>query len=188
MKQMAIWLCVPVLVASLCGPVVAQQRRHTGLELVLATEKTFDIEPGVHARPVITEVRYLEPRNATMVVTSQPRVFHVILRNVSDSSQRVWGGAQGALAYITFEITDEKGIKRIMKNTRDTARSTVRTGQDLGPGKQYVLNMHISPGEWENVPEWVEGEKRTLKMRIIFDNKSRKVYSEYYTLILDGTA
>ena len=188
MKQV-VRIAIYLLLGGMVGaPHALAQLRSGGLELAMASRKTFDVQPAWDGRPVINSVRYHEPAGRTMVFKGQSNIFYIILRNTSTTVKRVWGGAAGAYAFISFELTDEKGITKTMKRKRSVARSTIRTGQDLKPGEQHVLDMYINAGDWDNVPRIVPGERKTYALRIVFDNKDGRVVSLPYTVVIDGTA
>ena len=186
--KLALHIAICLMVGGTVGSNHAlAQRRGGGLELAMASKKTFDVQPAWDGRPIISSVRYHEPAGRRLVFTGQSNIFYIILRNTAPTVKRVWGGAAGAYSFISFEITDEKGVTRIMKRKRRVARSTIRTGQDLKPGEQFVLDMFINKGDWDNVPSLVPGERKTYTMRIVFDNKDGKIVSSPYTVVVDGT-
>ena len=125
---------------------------------------------------------YIKPFDNKIVIVRQPTPFHVELKNISSTTQQIYKKAMGsAISGLQFEITDESGHTVIMKKKSEHLSSETTVGQYLSPGESRVAYVIIDPDEWENIVIMEPGKE--YKVRAIYDNNRKTLYSDYYTVI-----
>ena len=131
---------------------------------------------------------FSEPFAGKITITEQPIPFYVEITNVSKNRANLWArsGKAGAYSSVSLEIRDDKGRKTIVKKKMDSFSSRERKSVKLLPGESKRLDMLIDPKEWKNVPKLEPGKIKHFKVRAIYDNYGKKIYSEYYNVTLDG--
>jgi hypothetical protein len=131
---------------------------------------------------------YDEPVSRTITVTSLPLTFDVIIKNKSGSSQSIYEQADaGAGSSILFELTGEDGVSFEMKQkTVETGAFDVEVNQYLNPGEIKTIPLTVDPQGWENVPLVEPGKIKKYRMRVVYQNGGKKIYSDYYDIILNG--
>lgn len=123
----------------------------------------------------------------TVTVRHQPMSFCVILSNRSSSSQSVyWQMEAGGIASLSFELTNEQGKTVIVKIKKMPVQSTQVINNYLAAGASVNKTILTDIDTWENLPIIEPGKVKTFKTRAVFNNDGSKIYSGYYTLVLDG--
>ena len=131
--------------------------------------------------------QYVEPFSREITVTQQPTPFHIVIKNVSGSSQQIYEkSSSGAYGYVGIEVINEEGRKTIVKKREESASSSMTGFSHLNPGEEKVIKMLLDPYEWENVPILERGKVKYFKIRAYYYNKAKHIYSDYYEIVLDG--
>jgi len=113
-----------------------------------------------------------------------PLIFYVTAINVSSSGQFFYlQVASSGYSSISFEVTDEEGNLNIIRRKRDPNASSMIGSAYLLPGEKRVFDISMNENDWEGVFKLYREGARRMKVRAIYDNEPRKIYSEYYELI-----
>ena len=125
--------------------------------------------------------RYIEPFDRRIYVTEQPTPFHIVLTNVTSSSQQLYDeNRTGGYSSISIEMIDEQGRRQVIKRKKERKSSSTTSFKYIGSGKREVITMLVHPNEWENVYVMEEGTPRRFKVRVLYQNKATRLYSPYY--------
>lgn len=95
--------------------------------------------------------------------------FHVVLENRSKKPQKIWKNSNSwGYSVLYFEVTDENGMKQIIrKQPRDWRKNTPGYWL-LSHGEYLVYNISLSSRDWGfTLP--LRGEPRRLKIQAIID-------------------
>jgi len=131
--------------------------------------------------------KYVKPSDKTITIQVEPMLFSLILKNSSNSAQSIyWESDAGPTKFLSFEMTDEKGATFIVKHKKIPARSAAVISSFLSPGANVTETLVMDPDEWENLPLLESGKVKKYRTRMIYDNGGHTIYSDYYTLVLDG--
>jgi hypothetical protein len=142
------------------------------LEIALAVPKGLD---------------FVVPFDKTVKIRTQPMPFSVILTNRSTSSQSVyWEPEAGATKSLSFELKGEDGRTAIIKRKKTPLMSTAAVNTYLAAGAKVTKTLKMAIDEWENLPVIEPGKVKQFQIRVLYNNDGKTIYSEYYTLILDG--
>ncbi len=129
----------------------------------------------------------IEPFDKTVTTRYQPMSFCVALTNNPSSSQSVyWKAEAGGIASLSFELTSEQGETFVVRPKKKPIRSGQVISDYLPAGETFYKVILADMNTWENIPVMEEGQSKKYKVRAIFDNNSSNIYSDYYTVILDG--
>ncbi len=119
------------------------------------------------------------------VRVSFPRTFYVTVKNVSSSAQEVYGEvASSGYSAISFEIRDEAGNTNVVRRKKDSNASTAVASAYLNPGEEKVFEIDLSDDEWENAFKLYRKGSRKAKVRAIYQNDFKTIYSEYYEVVV----
>ena len=131
---------------------------------------------------------YASSSGKTITVIVEPMLFSVTLKNPSSSSQSIyWESESGPKKFLSFEMTDESGRAFMVKRKKSPARSTAVVNSFLAGGVSISGMVTMDPDEWEDLPLIEPGKVNKYRMRVLYDNGGHTIYSDYYTLILDGS-
>lgn len=105
--------------------------------------------------------------------------FHVVLENKSKIPQKIWKDSNSwGYSILYFEVTDETGIKQIIRKRPRDWRKNAPGFWLLNPGEQLVYNVSLTNGEWDFEFQ-AKSEARRFKMRAVIeipeDDHSRKI-------------
>lgn len=132
------------------------------------------------------EGRYVEPLDRTFRVPgTYPPSFQVIIINTSSSfaSQSFYEDASsGGYSSISFEITDENGNSNVVRKKRDPRASESVASTHMSQGEKRVFDINLDEDTWENAFKLQKQGARKFRVRAIYDNNGREIYSEYYDL------
>ena len=127
--------------------------------------------------------RFLPPYGGRIVVKEPPMPFHVVIKNISNRSQELFDQSMSrGYNWLSFEIRDEEGKRKKIERKKKSGPSGIETFVHLKPGASKVIEMLIDPYEWTNVPIVNLGEVGYFRVRAIYKNKGKKIYSQYYDL------
>jgi hypothetical protein len=112
------------------------------------------------------------------------RPFYVNIKNTSDKSQALYTRGEHDLSSIMFEVEDEKRNKNILKKIIPVTRSNMDIYQYISPGDIRKFKIEIDEDEWNNAFKLYKKGARKLRARAVFLNGSKKIYSEYYEIII----
>lgn len=130
---------------------------------------------------------YATSYGKTITVQMEPMSFSVTLKNPSSSAQSIyWESASGPEKFISFEMTDESGRVFTVKRKKSPSRSAAVVSSFLAGGANVSGPVTMDPAEWENLPLIEPGKVKKYRTRALYDNGGHTIYSDYYTLILDG--
>ena len=122
-----------------------------------------------------------------VTVRSQPNPFTVTLKNNSSSSQSVyWEADAGGIVNLAFEFSEEGGGSFVVKHRKVQTMSTAVVNSYLASGASIDKTIIADPDTWENVPVIEPGKVKEYRVRAVYDNNGRSIYSDYYTVIFDG--
>jgi hypothetical protein len=159
-----LWLVALFLFPSVCWA--------DNLEIALGVPKGLD---------------FMVPFDKTMRVRTQPMPFSVILTNRSSSSVSIyWEPEAGATKSISFELKGEDGRIFIVKRKEAPLMSTAAVNTYLAAGGKITKTLKMAIDEWENLPVIEPGKVKQFQIRVLYNNDGKTIYSEYYTLRLDG--
>jgi len=131
--------------------------------------------------------QFVKPFSKTVTVRQQPMPFSVVLTNRSDYSKSVyWTAGTGGMTSLYFEVTDESGQTVEVRYHPLTQATTMELNSYLQAGQSVNKTMLLNPDEWDNLPILEYGKVKTYQVRVIYENDGMKIYSDPYTLILDG--
>ncbi len=85
-----------------------------------------------------------------------------------------------------FELTPEQGQTFVVKHKKMPVNSEQVVSQYLAAGATVKKTILGYPNTWENIPVLEKDKVKKFKIRAVFENDDSKIYSNYYTLILDG--
>jgi len=132
------------------------------------------------------EGHYLEPLDRTFRVQgTYPTSFQVIVVNISSSpaSQTFYEDASSqGYSSISFEITDENGNSNVIRKKRDPRASETVSSTYMRQGEKRVFDINLDEDTWENAFKLQKQGSRKFRVRAIYDNNGREIYSEYYAL------
>jgi hypothetical protein len=129
----------------------------------------------------------IKPFDGTVTIRRQPIPFCVVLTNVSSSPRSVyWQSEAGGIASLSFELTPEQGETVVVKRKKTPTRSGQVISDYLAPGATVQKSILTDIDTWENLPIIEPGKVKKIKVRALYNNNGSKIYSDYYTLILDG--
>lgn len=97
-----------------------------------------------------------------------------------------WKAEAGGIASLSFELTSEQGETFVVRPKKKPIRSGQVISDYLPAGETFYKVILADMNTWENIPVMEEGQSKKYKVRAIFDNNSSNIYSDYYTVILDG--
>ncbi len=129
----------------------------------------------------------VKPFNKSITVQQQPIPFAVILTNHSGSSVPVyWEAGTGGMSSLSFELTNELGGIIVVKQKPVPLQSSTQLKRYLAAGESVDKVILIDIDQWENVPVIEPGKVQKFKVRAVYENDGKKIYSDPYTLVLDG--
>jgi len=129
----------------------------------------------------------VKPFDRTITIKRQPTPLCLILANRSSSSQSVyWQVQAGGIASVSLELTDEQGKTVTVKRKEKPVSSDQVINNYLAAGASVTKTVMADPEEWNNIPVIEPGKAKKFKARAAFYNDGTTIYSEYYTLVLDG--
>ena len=130
---------------------------------------------------------FVKPLDKTFTIKEQPMPFSVILTNRSKSSQRIyWETDSGYTKSLSFEMIDEFGNISMIKRKEFPAMSVALVNTYLGSDASVTKTMIMDPDEWDNLSLIEPGKVKKFRARAVYNNDGHTIYSDYYTLILDG--
>jgi len=131
---------------------------------------------------------YASSSGKAITVQMEPMSLSVTLKNPSGSSQSIyWEKESGPKKFLSFEMADESGRAITVKRKKSPARSAAVVNSFLAGGANVSGTVIMDPDEWEDLPLIEPGKVKKYRMRVLYDNGGHTVYSDYYTLILDGS-
>jgi hypothetical protein len=154
--------------------------------LVVGASREVRAQEGPFKLKVSMNFNEAEPLDKTFKVRAgSPKTFYVIITNISSSAQPYYGQSEDTgYSSISFEITDEGGNTNVIRRKRSASVSGAVTSTYLKPGEKQVFDILLNDEEWDNCFKlYKEGAKRA-RVRAIYDNESKTVYSPYYDVIL----
>jgi len=109
--------------------------------------------------------------------------FVVSVENVSKRFLSLYGDDhRGGMGYISFEITDEKKKKNLLKRKVSISGSNLVAFQNMLPGAKIDFEITIGERWWENVFKGNKKGSRNLKARAVFFSGRDTIYSRYYNV------
>ena len=128
--------------------------------------------------------QYVAPFDKKITIRRQPTPFSIRLTNVSDSWQKIERLVNvPAIEGLQFEIKEPGKSKKILKMKKKGRTSSMVVGKHIKPGDSKVVNIVIDPERWENVVIFKPGVEYTV--RAVYKIGSSKIYSDYYTVVLE---
>ena len=119
------------------------------------------------------------------VRTGFPRTFYVTVTNISSSSEEFYGQvASSGYSSIIFEISDETGNSNEIRRKKDPNASGAVAFTYMNPGESKVFEINLNEDEWENAFKLYKKGARRLKVRAIYENDFKRIYSDYYEVII----
>ncbi len=158
----------------------------SGMEITLSMDQKMDMYSN-GGKPRVRRVRYEEPVDNTFVLKEQLSNIYVILHNASKDFKKLYSSSEDEIYCISFELTDEKGKKTIIRHKPPEGRRPQRPSSYIKPGQTQIYNIYFNPHKWENIINITSGKVRKYTLRAMYDNKNEIIYSNPYTLIMDGT-
>ena len=131
---------------------------------------------------------YASSSGKTITIQMEPMLFSVTLKNPASSSQSIyWEKESGPAKFLSFEMTDESGGSIMVKRKKSPTRSNAVVNTFLAAGAKVSGSVTLDPDEWGDLPLIEPGKVKKYRTRLLYDNGGHTVYSDYYTLILDGS-
>ncbi|HPM42440.1 MAG TPA: hypothetical protein PLV52_01245 [Candidatus Omnitrophota bacterium] len=141
-------------------------------------------------------VYYNPPGNVIRVRRGAPVIpFKVVLKNISSSTQSLnigsgsggsSYGAKSGITLITFETTDENGNTNVVTKKVELGQSRGESYIYMAPGKTKEFEIMLSPNEWNNAFKLADQGATRIKARVSYKSGSTTIYSDYYTIIIEG--
>jgi hypothetical protein len=130
--------------------------------------------------------RHIEPADRVFKVPSGiPTTFYVTATNTSSSMERLYEqAADPGYSSISFEISDEAGNTNVIRRKKDLSASGAVASIPIQPENKKVFEINLNEDEWENVFNLSKKGARRLRGRAVYENDFKKIYSEYYQLII----
>jgi len=130
--------------------------------------------------------RHITPADRIFRVrTDVPNTFYITITNTSSSMEQLYMRASDSgYSSISFEISDEAGNSIVVRRKEDRNASSSVASTPIYPGEKKVFEINFNEDEWDNVFNLYKKGARHLKGRAVYENDFKKIYSEYYELIM----
>lgn len=157
------------------------------LQAPLWADEPFSLTLKVFLSSGYDDDVYYEPPLRTIKIRDViPRKFQIVIKNISSRTESLYVDTMGeGLGQIIFEATDENGKENIITKIPDFTRSNIEEYRYFAPGQTKNIKIILSEKEWSNLGRLAKAGAKKIRLRAIFKSKSRKIYSEYYTMIID---
>ena len=129
---------------------------------------------------------YVKPPNNSITVGRRPYPFYVTLENISSRNVEIYSQRRDVLEpeHLEFEFTGLGNRKYVVRHKEAPSSSAQRSFRRMAPDELMVASVLIHPDDWENVPV-IEGDKDTeFTVRVIYVNKSKRIYSPAYKVTM----
>jgi hypothetical protein len=153
----------------------------------LWADEPFSLKLKVFLTAGFDDDVYYEPaQNIIRVRDYVPKNFRVEIKNVSSETQSLYFDTMDqGLGQIIFEATDENGKENVITKRTDFTRSGTEEYRYFAPGQMKVIPIVLNEKEWNNLGRLAKEGAKKIRIRAIFKSRSRTVYSEYYTIIME---
>lgn len=127
-------------------------------------------------------------KGETLTLKQEPFIFHVILKNIGESSRKVYEQTGPSnLSPISFELTDEEGNTFVMREKTMTTFANSGMSSFVISGQAKTITVQVQSPQWENVPRVEQGEVKKYKARVIYEMEGSRSVSREYEFIVDGS-
>ena len=96
------------------------------------------------------------------------RHFHVLLRNTSASTQKIWKDNNSwGYSALNFELTDANGKTITLRKNPSSWRKNVPNYWSIAGGETLVLDVYLTNGDWPQLP--MNDAAHTYTIRALFE-------------------